>query len=298
MLLHYNGDDSDINLPSEIDGETIVIIGGYVFRNDNTIESVSMSDDVEEISEQAFQNCTNLRSIYLSSKITELNKWLFEGCTLLTDVVLPENLVTIKYRAFGDCTSLETLEIPASVTSIDDTAFDGCTNLTMYVQAGSYAEEYANEHGIPYVSEGSVETVPPETEAPSSAPTPEQSMRPTPEETPTTAATPETTSAVSTEPIVTEPVPTEPVIPYEITDCTVKDGTAEVTVRRSSGTAAANLIFAGYNADGSLVSIESAAVPDAAEFKKAFECTGEYFKIYIWNINTLHPFTDVYEMSY
>ena len=253
-----------------------------------------MSDDVEEIFAQAFQNCTNLKNIYLSSKITELNKWLFEGCTRLTNVVLPENLMTIKYRAFGDCILLEKLEIPETVISIDDTAFDGCTNLTLYVTGGSYVEEYAKEHGIPYVSEGGVETVPPETETPSSAPTPEPSTRPIPEGTPTTAATPETTSAVSTEPIVTEPVPTEPVIPYEITDCTVKDGTAEVTVRRSSGADAANLIFADYDADGRLIGLETADIPDANEFKVEFNYRGEGFGIYIWDLRTLKPYACVY----
>lgn len=345
LLLSYNGDDTDIYLPSEIDGEDIVIIGGYVFRNDSTIESVSMSDDVEEIFAQAFQNCTNLKNIYLSSKITELNKWLFEGCTRLTNVVLPENLMTIKYRAFGDCILLEKLEIPETVISIDDTAFDGCDNLTLYVQAGSYAEEYAKEHGIPYVSEGGVETVPPETETPSSAPTPEPSTRPTPEVTPEATATPEVTpepstrptleatatpgvtpettstpevtpepsarptpettatpgptpeatatpqptAAVTMEPIPTAPAPSETALPYEITDCNVKGDTVEVTIRRSSETDIANLIFANYDAGGKLISLYTEDIPDADEFKVTFDYSGDGFGIYIWDLRTLKP---------
>lgn len=35
-------------------------------------------------------------------------------------------------------------------TSIADDAFDGCCKLTIYGIKGSYAEQYANEHNIPF----------------------------------------------------------------------------------------------------------------------------------------------------
>lgn len=41
--------------------------------------------------------------------------------------------------------------IPASVTEIEQSAFDRCPNVTIHTPAGSYAETYAREQGIPYV---------------------------------------------------------------------------------------------------------------------------------------------------
>ena len=312
LFFAYNGTDGDVIIPSEKDGNIVTtIIRGAFDSKKEVVETVVIPSTVTDVQREMFKDCVNLNSVVLSSSLDTIEASVFENCISLVQVIMPDELKEISYRAFAGCTSLETLVIPASVTSIDDTAFDGCTNLTLYVTGGSYAEEYAKKHGIPYVSEGSVETVPPESEAPSGSPTPEPSTRPTPIETPTIAvpeqtmavtpdvtvpaATPGTTSAVSTEPIPTEPVPSEPALPYEIMDCTVKDSTVEVTIRRSSETDTANLIFASYDEDGRLLSIEMADVPDAAEFKKVFEYTGGCFKIYIWDINTLYPFVDVYE---
>jgi len=68
-------------------------------------------------------------------------------------VELPGNILTIGARAFADCTNLQQVLIPSNVTQIDSTAFSGCTQLTIYGTAGSYAEIFAKEQGIPFVAE-------------------------------------------------------------------------------------------------------------------------------------------------
>ncbi len=72
--------------------------------------------------------------------------------TGLKSVVLPNGLKAIGYRAFYDCINLEKIVIPASIETIDYEAFLGCENLVIYSYAGSYAEAYANECGIPFVA--------------------------------------------------------------------------------------------------------------------------------------------------
>jgi hypothetical protein len=39
------------------------------------------------------------------------------------------------------------------VERIGDYAFWGCDNLVIHAPAGSYAEQYAKEHNIPFVAE-------------------------------------------------------------------------------------------------------------------------------------------------
>ena len=52
--------------------------------------------------------------------------------------------------AFEGCESLEKIVIYNNCVEIDDTAFDGCDKLTIYGIKGSYAEQYATEHNIPF----------------------------------------------------------------------------------------------------------------------------------------------------
>ncbi len=90
----------------------------------------------------------------------------FEGCEKLTNVILPDGVLTIDNGAFSGCISLTSIYIPASVTRIgspadlvsintrfDPRAFIGCENLSIHAPAGSYAEQYAKENNIPFVTE-------------------------------------------------------------------------------------------------------------------------------------------------
>ena len=298
LLLYYNGSESVLTIPEEVDGNKITTIIEFAFSGDTNIEEISMPDSIISIDARSFQNCVNLRSVYLSVGVTELKTRTFYGCTSLTNITLPKNLTSIGFGVFADCTSLEKLELPDTVTEISDTAFDGCTNLTLYVTGGSYAEKYAKEHGIPYVSEGGVETVPPESEAPYISPTPEPSTRPTPRETPTIAVPEQTpdatipTAIASASPAAT--IPAEELLSYEIVDCAVSDDNVEVTIKKSSRSGDANLIFANYDANGRLIGIDVVDIPDTDEFTMVFNYQGGGFGIYIWDLQTLKPYVCAY----
>ncbi|MDD6433684.1 MAG: dockerin type I domain-containing protein, partial [Ruminococcus bromii] len=49
------------------------------------------------------------------------------------------------------CTNLTNITIPESVSWIDDKAFYDCKSLTIYGYEDSYAQEYADEHNIPFI---------------------------------------------------------------------------------------------------------------------------------------------------
>ena len=72
----------------------------------------------------------------------------------LGSVVLPEGVTSIADWAFSGCSALSSATVPASVTSIGYDAFGECPLLTLTVESGSYAEQYAIENEIPYVYPG------------------------------------------------------------------------------------------------------------------------------------------------
>ena len=66
--------------------------------------------------------------------------------------MLPDTVTSIGTYAFKGCTGLTSVTIPSSVKSINANSFADCNNLTIYGQAGSYAETYANNNSISFVA--------------------------------------------------------------------------------------------------------------------------------------------------
>ena len=71
-------------------------------------------------------------------------------------VEITENVVSIGPRAFADCKNLTELVIPATVQTIDDTALEGSENVTIYGEADSEAQRFADANKIPFVPSNEV----------------------------------------------------------------------------------------------------------------------------------------------
>jgi hypothetical protein len=71
--------------------------------------------------------------------------------TKVKSVTLPASCTEVEWFAFYGCYALSTLYINSSVNNIGYGAFDGCSkSLTIYCEANSYAEKYAQSFGISY----------------------------------------------------------------------------------------------------------------------------------------------------
>ena len=68
-----------------------------------------------------------------------------------TSVYCQDNTTTIGAYAFAGNAALEWIYLPPSVNMIDNASFAGCTQLIIYGQAGSYAQQYAEENQIEFV---------------------------------------------------------------------------------------------------------------------------------------------------
>ncbi len=89
--------------------------------------------------------------VTIPSRVTEIEDTAFSRAQV-QHVVLPNTVTTIGDYAF-EFSKVERVTIPASVTEIGDDAFLECENLTLMVESGSYAEQYAINNRIPYETE-------------------------------------------------------------------------------------------------------------------------------------------------
>ena len=127
-ITEYLGDNTDVVIPSKIDGYDVTQIGYGVFHLSN-IESVSLPDSVISIGDSTFGYCENLKTISLPASITSIGRQAFINCTSLTNITLPNNLKSIGSMIFTGCSSLKTIEIPKSLKTISQEAFEGCESL-------------------------------------------------------------------------------------------------------------------------------------------------------------------------
>lgn len=125
----YVGADSDIVIPDEITGRTVVTIGARAFLNHSNLTKIKIPQQVRGIGEQAFEGCSNLKEIELP-EIKKISRAVFASCTSLEKVIMPQNIQYIDAYAFCNCSSLSSIVIPSSVTSIGTGAFQECTSLS------------------------------------------------------------------------------------------------------------------------------------------------------------------------
>lgn len=154
-------------------GNQVKKIGMCAFFQ-TSLEECNLPDSLEEMGQGAL-SC-NLRGIVIPSKVTVLHTNVFSGIRA-KELTIPgtvkrieesaiscsENLLTVKIEegveyigatAFEKAQVLETIMVPMSVTQIEDNAFGEIkSDITIVTPAGSYAEQFAKEKGIPYRNE-------------------------------------------------------------------------------------------------------------------------------------------------
>lgn len=86
----------------------------------------------------------------LPNKLVRIDKEAFAG-TNTNVVILPYGVQSIGDKAFESNSSLTDIYIPSSTEYIAETAFFKDTKLIIHGLEGSYAEEYAKTHRIPFV---------------------------------------------------------------------------------------------------------------------------------------------------
>lgn len=128
-------------------------IGGYAFRDCAALPEIILPEGVKKIGTGVFEGCTGLTNVVISNGVKEIETYVFHNCAALTEITIPAGVTALKQYAFFACTGLRDIRLPGELTEIDADAFCSCKEFTIHAPAGSYAETYAKEHNIPFVTE-------------------------------------------------------------------------------------------------------------------------------------------------
>ena len=145
-ITKYNGTNTNVVIPSSVNGKKVTEIGSCAFISNDSIISVTISEGVSKINYRSFYNCDSLASVTIPDGVTyigedafsscealstvtipdsvkDIEQFAFNYCKKLSSVKLPKGLKVIKPGVFMDCESLKEINIPNSVTKIDGTIF-------------------------------------------------------------------------------------------------------------------------------------------------------------------------------
>jgi hypothetical protein len=170
-LERYVGEAMDIAVPETLDGLPVTVVGSYcfpVYAADRVtlppsitalavdaflfcpVKEVVLNEGLKTIGDTAFFGCDLLAAVAVPSTVESIGLGAFQNCPMLMSVTLPEGITVLPDNLLIDCSSLNRLAVPASVQTIGVDVFPEQKTFVLVAPAGSYAQTYAQEHGIPF----------------------------------------------------------------------------------------------------------------------------------------------------
>lgn len=128
-ITKYLGTDTEITIPTVINGKTVTALGSHLFDNQSNVEpsaitKVTLPDMIDTIGSYAFYQCDNLSSVNLPDSVVFVGRYAFYNCGMLNVFPLPKQLKTVEKGAFYSCKREEQrVELPSGLTTIGDYAF-------------------------------------------------------------------------------------------------------------------------------------------------------------------------------
>lgn len=119
-ITDYNGYDTEVTIPSKIDGYTVT---GVENMDTSHIKKIVMPDTVTYIGECAFGNYDDsvpLEEIVLSKNLKSIGPCAFRGCYDLKSIDIPKSVTEIGHSAFFSCSSLKNVSINSEIDIAED----------------------------------------------------------------------------------------------------------------------------------------------------------------------------------
>ena len=130
--------------------EKCIIIDKYCidvneYKNNNEIEELILSCNVQSIKREAFAYCMNLKKVTIRNHNIKIEEGVFRSCINLSSVELC-GLSIIESYVFADCIKLRNFQIPHNITHIKSNAFKNCIDITFTLEETSPKQRYTNDN--------------------------------------------------------------------------------------------------------------------------------------------------------
>ena len=135
-----NGDGSDVKWSLNTNTGELTIKGSGAMKDykkavpwnshRSQIITITMSEGITSICNDAFRGCSSLTSITIPNSVTSISNYAFAFCSGLTSIIIPDSVTSIGDDAFYKCTSIANVTIGSGVTTIGESAFNSCRGLT------------------------------------------------------------------------------------------------------------------------------------------------------------------------
>lgn len=158
LLIEYKGKGGDVVIP-----EGIEWVEPYVFKENNTITSVTFPESCWSVGGEAFHKCANLKKVVFNGN-AGIGTYTFSGCVSLESVTIKGGIVFLQGGAFNECYALKTVTVDKVYDGefyIGASAFNNCYSLTSINIPDNCTEIY----GCAFLNCFSLEklTIPPKT---------------------------------------------------------------------------------------------------------------------------------------
>ncbi len=190
-IVAYEKDEQQVIVPQNIEGKAVTVIGNGSFYRKKMM-SISLPQGLKTIEYGAFYRCYSLTEIVIPQTVTQIGGNPFFRVSSLKRISVESNnqnycdIDGVLYNkdktillAYPEGKEAETFTVPASVTTLDKSAFGyRCYHLkeivipstvtkmpeeemfvfpddiTLIVESGSAAEQYAKDNSINYITQG------------------------------------------------------------------------------------------------------------------------------------------------
>ena len=126
--------DYRMNITSVSLTEGITHIGNQAFYYYRGLTSITIPSSITSIGDYAFAQCDGLTTVNFNATNSAFNWTVFDGTREnITTLNIGENVTRIPDNAFSNFRGLASVTIPNSVTYIGDYAFYGCSGLTSLI---------------------------------------------------------------------------------------------------------------------------------------------------------------------
>lgn len=137
-IYEYHGDEERLTVPSEIDGITVMSMGGVVFPDNTTIREITIPSEIRSVSQDVFSTAFALERINIEDPEDDgfhsVDGVFYNGKNLITYPAAKkgdcykvlEGTTLVKAGAFFGCKNLSKIIIPASTMYFSTGAFSRC----------------------------------------------------------------------------------------------------------------------------------------------------------------------------